>query len=257
MSTVRESKINQLLRSMPSDVVMLTSWLKHVGYSNDLLKRYRKSGWLKSIGTGALIRSGDDVDYLGALYALQQQGGLHIHIGGRSALSLLGKSHYLELSPVKTILFGAKGDNLPLWFKKYDWQTTIEYHSTSMLPPGKGLVDMQVKKFTVKISGEARALMECLYLTPKHQELSECYELMEGMNNLHPQTVQDLLVHCSSLKVKRLFLCLAEKMQHEWFKQIDVEKIYLGKGKRSIVSNGVYDAKYRITIPPNWKKSHE
>ena len=42
---------------------------------------------------------------------------------------------------------------------------------------------------------------------------------------------------------------MAEKAGHEWFKHIDRTKIDLGKGKRSVVKNGVYDAKYKITIP--------
>lgn len=43
------------------------------------------------------------------------------------------------------------------------------------------------------------------------------FELMEGLNNLRPNQVQDLLEKCESVKVKRLFLYLAEKAGHEWF----------------------------------------
>jgi hypothetical protein len=35
--------------------------------------------------------------------------------------------------------------------------------------------------------------MECLYLAPEKQELAECYQLMEGLNNLRglvPPTVE-------------------------------------------------------------------
>lgn len=95
--------------------------------------------------------------------------------------------------------------------------------------------------------------MECLYLAPKYQELSECYELMENMNDLHPHMVQNLLEHCSSIKVKRLFLCLAEHAGHAWYNFIDTQKIDLGRGKRSIVKNGHLDPKYQITIPHSWR----
>jgi hypothetical protein len=67
--------------------VALSSWLMKSGYSFDLQKRYRESGWLESIGTGAMIRAGDRVDWEGAIYALQKQAGLNIHPGGRSALA--------------------------------------------------------------------------------------------------------------------------------------------------------------------------
>ena len=92
-------------------------------------------------------------------------------------------------------------------------------------------------------------MLECLYLVPKKQELVECYEIMEGLNNLRPKQVQDLLEQCSSVKVKRLFLYMADKAQHDWFNYINLEKIDLGKGKRSLVKEGVYISKYSITIP--------
>ena len=89
----------------------------------------------------------------------------------------------------------------------------------------------------------------CLYLTPKKQELVECYEIMEGLNNLRPKQVQELLEACTSIKVKRLFLYMAEKARHDWFKYIDLEGIDLGNGKRSLVKEGVYISKYQITVP--------
>lgn len=249
MSTLEISKINQLLASQPSGAVMLSSWLTERGYSFELQKRYRKSGWLQSIGTGAMIRAGDRVNYEGAMYALQKQAGLSIHPGGRSALSLLGKAHYLEMAQTKVVLFGGQGEKLPVWFRHHDWGMTFDYHATSFLPPDLGLVDVEVKTFSIRVSGPARALMECLYLTPEKQELLECYDLMEGLNNLRPDQVQALLEACKSVKVNRLFMYLAEKAGHAWVEYLDLKKVDFGSGKRSLVPNGVYVPKYRITVP--------
>ena len=94
--------------------------------------------------------------------------------------------------------------------------------------------------------------MECLYLVPNDQEFIECYELMESMNNVHPQKVQALLDHCQSIKVRRLFLYLAEKAEHEWFYHLDFPRVDLGSGKRQIVAGGVLDEKYKITVPKFW-----
>ena len=91
--------------------------------------------------------------------------------------------------------------------------------------------------------------MECLYLAPNSQPLMEVFELMEGLNNLRPTTVQKLLECCTSVKVKRLFLYLADKAGHEWLNYLDLDKVDLGSGKRAIVSDGVYVAKYQITVP--------
>ena len=91
--------------------------------------------------------------------------------------------------------------------------------------------------------------MECLYLAPENFDLLECYELMENLNDLRPSLVQELLEACTSIKVKRLFLFMAERHNHSWFKHINLSKIDIGKGKRSLVKGGVYQSKYQITIP--------
>ena len=72
---------------------------------------------------------------------------------------------------------------------------------------------------------------------------------MEGLNNLRPAVVQELLERCKSVKVKRLFLYMADKASHEWFNHIMVAKVDLGTGKRAIVKDGVYIPKYEITVP--------
>ncbi len=249
MGLHKEQKINSLLKSQPSGIVYLTSWLTQNGFSNQLLDKYKKSNWLTSIGTGAMIRSGDDVTYEGAIYALQEQARLCIHPAGKTALSLLGKAHYLELSQKKVTVFGGKNEKLPTWCINHDWALKLDYYSSSFLPADIGLVEVELKSFSIQVSSAARAMLECLFLAPKNQELTECYQLMEGLNNLRPNLVQNLLENCTSIKVKRLFLYLAEKANHNWVKHLNLEKIDLGSGKRSIVKNGVYNSKYKITVP--------
>ncbi len=249
MNTQKETKINRLLRRQPAGTILAVAWLTEEGYSPELLKQYKKSGWFDSIGTGALARHGDEVDYLGGVYALQVQLGLSVHPAAKTALTLQGKSHYLELSTKTVQLFGAAGDALPLWFKKRGWGVNVNCQLTSFLPPVLGLVDIDHKSFSVKVSSPARAIMECLYLAPKSQPLLEVYELMEGLNNLRPASVQPLLEACTSVKVKRLFLYLAEKAGHQWVSYLDLKRIDLGSGKRAIVKGGTYVPKYQITVP--------
>lgn len=249
MNTKNSSKINWLLNSTPPGIVLLSSWLAKQGYSYDLQQRYKKSNWLEPIGSGAVIRTNDKVGYEGAVYALQHQGNLSIHPGGRTALSLLGKAHYLQFNTGRVVLFGSTAERLPAWFKKHNWGVTPDYFQTSFLPKEAGLTEIELKNFSIKISNAARAIMECLYLAPQSQDLIECFELMEGLNNLPPAQVQSLLENCQSVKVKRLFLYMAGKAKHNWFSYIDPSKIDLGKGKRSIVKNGTFVEKYGITVP--------
>ena len=262
MSTERGYKINQLLSSQPSGIVLASSWLGEQGYSLDLQKQYKKSKWFDSIGTGALIRHGDQVDYLGGIYALQAQLGLSVHPAAKTALSMQGKAHYLELATKSVQLFGGKEDSLPLWFRKRDWGVSVDCKLTSFIPPDLGLVEVEHKSFKVRVSSPARAVMECLYLAPKSQPLMEVYELMESLNNLRPATVQSLLEACTSVKVKRLFLYLADRAGHEWLNFLKLDKVDLGSGKRAIVSDGVYVPKYQITVPKaldsvNGEAAHE
>ncbi len=243
------SKLNSLLSVQPLGTVLVSSWLTDHGYSPELQKRYKKSRWFKSIGTGALIRHGDEVDYLGGLYALQTQLGLSIHPAAKTALSMQGKAHYLELAAKRVQLFGGQDENLPLWFKKHNWGLSVDCKKTSLLPPELGLVELDHKSFKVKVSSPARAIMECLYLAPKSQPLMEVFQLVEGLNNLRPTSVQKLLEACSSVKVKRLFLYMADKAGHGWFDFVNLDKVDLGSGKRSITKDGVYISKYQITVP--------
>ena len=183
MSTVNTSKINKLMTELPSGVVYLSKWLESNGYSYDLQKTYRKSNWLTSIGSGAMIRSGDEVGYLGAIYALQQYAKTSIHPAGKTALALSGRSHYLEINSRKATIFGSVKEGLPAWFKNYQWEVEILYHTTSMLPAEIDLINYTAGDFEIKISGAARALMECIYLADDRSSYIECYELMEGLNN--------------------------------------------------------------------------
>ncbi|WP_286049352.1 type IV toxin-antitoxin system AbiEi family antitoxin [Rheinheimera sp. KL1] len=244
-----KSKINRLMSTTPRGVVLTSAWLTEQGYSLELQKRYRKSNWFTQLERGALVRSGDIVDVLGGIYTLQNQLGLSIHPGAKTALSLLGKSHYLELSMQRCQLFGLQSEKLPLWFKKHDWKLDVEYQSSSFLPAELGLTEFNYKDFKLRVSSPARAVMECLYLAPESQPLLEVFELMEGLNNLRPKSVQTLLEACASVKVKRLFLYMAEKAGHSWFNYLKPEAIDLGNGKRQIVPDGVYIPKYQITIP--------
>lgn len=249
MTTENRTKINQLLSTIPQDVVLQSSWLLNEGYSLDLQKYYRNSGWLKSLGNGAMYRSNNQPSYDGGVYALQKQSGLSVHPGGRTALALQGKAHYIELNTVQVWLFGGEKEKLPTWFRNYNWVPSISYKATSFLPKELGLTEFSLANFSIKVSSPARAIMECLYLAPEKFDIVECYELMENLVDLRPTLVQALLEACSSIKVKRLFLFMAERLNHSWYKHLNLSKVDLGKGKRSLVKEGVYVSKYQITVP--------
>ena len=247
---IKKSKINHLIQSAPKGIVLLSPWLVSEGYSYELQQRYRTSGWLKSIGRGAMIKSGDSLALSGAIAALQKQENHNIHIGGRSALELLGLAHYLQIHSAEVTLFVENKSSLPLWFtnNQWDWKTRI--YSVSLFKDSQpGLTDYQDGELNMKISNAAGAIMECLALCPNQFPLMEAYELMEGLVTLRPAQIQTLLEQCKSVKVKRLFLHFAERIGHKWFKYIDAGSIDLGSGVRSLFHEGAFVAKYQLTLP--------
>jgi len=115
----------------------------------------------------------------------------------------------------------------------------------------EGFTEYQEKDFSVRISAPERAMLEMLHLVPQKVGFDEALLVMGNLVTLRPEVVQGLLEACRSVKVKRLFLFMAENQEHAWLSKVDLSKVDLGKGKRMIVSNGRYDPKYRITVPIN------
>jgi hypothetical protein len=74
MSTESKTKINRLINQWTVGTPSATSYLTASGFGRDLLVKYKNSGWLEPFGRGAYIRSGDKVDWPGALYTLQNRG---------------------------------------------------------------------------------------------------------------------------------------------------------------------------------------
>jgi hypothetical protein len=249
MSTVNEQKIQKLLDQHRPGTVCLASWLEALSISHDLQKRYRRSGWLASIGKGAFIRPDDTVRWQGGLYALQAQAGLPIHAGAITALSMQGFAHYIRMGAETVFLFAPPKTPFPAWFRNHDWKAQLKLIRTSILPEDEGLTEYEDKTFAIRISTPERAILECLHLAPETMDVVECAQVMDGLTTLRPKLLQPLLEQCSSIKVKRLFLYLASRAGHDWLKRLDTGKLELGSGDRTITKGGVYVAQYRITVP--------
>lgn len=204
-----------------------------------------------------MVRSGDRVGWEGAIYALQNQAGMKVHPGGKTALGMQGKAHFLVLARETVSLFGTLEERLPKWFASTEWNATLDYHRTSLLPVDIGLVEIDLGTFSIKASAPARAMMECLHLANSAEALLEAKEIMDGLNNLRPKQVQSLLEACGSVKVKRLFLYLADLSDHAWRKHVDRSMIDLGSGTRSLVKEGTYVREYDMMVPRGLTKDAE
>ena len=251
MSQGIKTKINRLVTQWPKGTVGVAFYLNRLGFTHDLLTKYKKSGWLKSFGRGAYILYGDKVEWTGAVYALQAQLGLNVHPGGKTALELKGYAHYLPSGKRRVFLYAPQGQVLPKWFRGERLGVDIVLIRTNLFPPEtqEGLSEFKEKDFSIRISSPERAAMEMLHLVPRKISFEKAFLLMENLASLRSVLVQRLLARCRSIKVKRLFMFMAEKHGHPWVSELDLSGIDFGKGKRMIVPNGKYDRKYRITVP--------
>lgn len=238
---------------LPPGAVATQAWLEKLGVYRQLTRRYLSSGWIEKLGHGAFVRAGDSVNWLGAVYALQEQLKLRIHVAADTALQLKGLGHFLPLGGKQVVhLFGDPGTTLPSWFTRHSWNVQVRYHQPRLFDGADdaGFGEVTHGQFSVRTSSPERAIFEVIYLATDNSSLEHAHELLSGLSTLRPDEVQSLLIACRSVRVKRYFLWSAETIGHAWFAKINTSQVDLGSGKRQLFKSGVYDAKYRITVPP-------
>jgi hypothetical protein len=162
-----------------------------------------------------------------------------------------GYAHYLGDKIRTVFLYGCPATKFPTWFKKHDWGVEIISAMTNLFPNGynEGLSEYRERDYMVRISSPERAAMEMLYHVPSKVSFEESLLVMENLSSLRPLLVQNLLLNCNSVKVRRLFMYIAEKHAYPWVEQVDTSKVTFGQGNRSIVVHGTLDKKYKITVP--------
>lgn len=247
-----ESKLNRLLQQWPKGAVGTASWLNMHGAYRQLVRGYVASGWLQPLGRGAFLRAGDTADWLGGLYALQQQPGASVYAAAGTALSLKGQGHFLPLGDnVAVHLFSDRRERLPAWFTKHPWGVRILHHCPELFASSDPAEFTEARQgdFSVRCSAPERAILELLHLATTNDAINHAVEIMEGLNTLRPQVLQRLLEGCRSVKVKRFFLWAAESAGHEWVKRLALDRVDLGHGKRQFYRGGEFDRKYQITVP--------
>lgn len=248
-------KINKLLRNAPRGSVLTATWLQTQGVSVKLAWWYVKSGWFERIADGAYKLAGEAITWASGIHALQQQLCLPVHVGAKTALQLLGQSHYLPTGFVqqRIQLFSPLGIKLPHWLQSACWAASFRLFTTQLFgnlaTKEVGLFVQAYDGLDIQLSSPERAAIEVCYLVPKAIRYQEAALLIENLSRLRPQLVQTLLEGCRSLKAKRLFLYLSEYYQHDWANDLNLKEVVLGKGKQVIAGGGEYHAKYQISVP--------
>jgi hypothetical protein len=252
------SKLNELLQAWPPGTVATQAWMTEQEISPQLVRTYMKGAWIKRVGRGAYIRSGESVKWQGMVYGLQKHAHGPIWPGGATALALHGHAHYLPLGRETLWLFGAPGKRLPAWVEDTDWGVAIEYHAPNLFGPGKqkpaqlAQLDVSAGYFAglqLSVSSMERAVFELLHYVNNEAQFTHAAEILQGLVNLRPAIMQLHLEQCRSIKTKRLVLLFGEHFQHHWYTKVNLDNVDLGSGKRQIVKSGVLNQRFEVTVP--------
>ena len=229
------TKINLLVNNWPKGTIKTVKELGELGYTPQLLKSYANSKWIKLFTRGIYKLYNDEVNWQGVIFGIQKKTMLPtLHPGGKTALTLKGYSHYISRNENKVYLFSDRKENIHVWLKKFN-HIILKRNEVFNYKKNENFTIHKEENFSILVSTPELASLEMLYLIPNEQSFDEAAKIMEGLTTLRPQLVQNLLEECSSVKVKRLFLFMAEKLDHEWVNELNIEKINLGSGKRVIV----------------------
>lgn len=249
MTLSRTEKLRSLLDGWTPHSVATSVYLKTLNVTAQDLQNYTGSRWLTSLGRGAFKRPMETVTWQGALFSLQTQLNMPVHVGALTALEMTGNSHYVRFAPTRAYLFSPLNVTLPLWFRTH-WGDEVRHVQTKLLPSDLGLTELEAPEgFTLKTAATERAALEMLHLAPKEFDLVEASMVVESMTSLRPKLMQTLLEQCSSIKVRRLFLYLAERANLPVMRHLDLDRVDLGSGDRSLVPDGRYVAKYQLLLP--------
>lgn len=264
MAGHNKDKLNSLLAALGDGWLAPSPWLAARGYSRSLLGQYVQRGWLQSPARGVFHRAGSTPSWQTLVFSLQRLAGLPLHVGGRHALSQHGLDHYLRMGPATVSLFGPAP--LPGWTNLVGLAETFELRPDAKL----GLVALDPARLDdedglravglrtlpgdrpaspVVVSMPERAILELLLDVPHAASTVEADAILQGMTRVRPALMNELLFRCASVKVKRLFLALAERHDHAWFAHLDLDGVDLGRGKRRLRVGERLHPKYLISLP--------
>lgn len=265
MTERKERKLNRLERLLPEGLLADAAWLSAQGYSTSLRAQYVAAGWLSQPSRRVYRRGFGDLSWQQATVSVQTILGRRLVAGGRTALELQGYAHFLHQDQREILLYGP--NRPPGWLQQLPIGQTFSYRNSETLLPlsdfphglergssasvPEDLTTLPYGQWNwpLTVSRPERALLELLDELPNRESFTQVDALVEGLGNLRPTLLTALLARCRSIKVKRLFFFFADRHPHSWLGRIDRRAVDLGRGKRHLVSGGVLDSTYQITVP--------
>ena len=225
-------------------------WFESYGISRQAVHQSVKNKLIKKLGAGAYIKAKDKLNWQSAIFTAQKELQLPFHVAGQTALELQGLGHFVKMGK-KPPVYMVKTDHMrvPIWLKNNNWGAIFHFRNSSLFPPDLGLMKYNKSKFHFILSSRERAIMEII----SYLDLRDSFEILEryfeGLLSLRGLLVQRLLENCSSIKVKRVFLYMVDKLKLPVMRSLNTRRVQLGHGKRVISKKGKLDKTYNITVP--------
>jgi hypothetical protein len=266
MKLQKEQNLKKLLETVPNGFFVDSKWLTAQGISRQLVTKYLKSGWLERTGHGLYRRPTVTVedseielpDWEILVLSMQHLMGYDLHVGGSTALRRRGHGHYVSISQNDRVFLYSS--SLPGWLKSVQTNATLELNNLKLFAvPNIGLDDGAKPqdgphahppwRWSLTMSSPERAILEAIKELPETETFHTIDVMFQGLVNLRPRRLTELLQACTNIQVKRLFFVFADRHNHAWRKHVDEEAINLGSGDRAFVKGGKLHPKYRITTP--------
>jgi hypothetical protein len=230
MATTNPSKLKGLYAQLPAGAPLTSEDLACLGISADLAVHYARSGWLNRLARGIYRRPGDTLALYPSLSLLQRKiDGLHV--GGKSALEWYGVRHYVSQQSILH-LYGWTAARLPNWFVR---QFPSEYHRKRLFDEqadkSLNVGSFENREGVPLVSEPERAILELLSEVGVRQPLQEAREIMEGTYNMRADVLNQLLMHCASVKTVRLCLQLGNELKLNWASKLDAQKLPTGSDR--------------------------
>ncbi|MGE0184005.1 MAG: type IV toxin-antitoxin system AbiEi family antitoxin domain-containing protein [Parvularculaceae bacterium] len=264
MTQQRQERLKPLLDALPPGYVADAAWLTGRGIDRKSILQYGQRGWLEKLARGVYRRPDTHRDVNAAgdwrrlVLSLQRIMDYDVHVGGRTALSLHGFDHYLNLGAETPPVY-LYGD-VPSWLARLPNADRFETRTLSLFGGSKTGVDgiddekqaspPQRQLNDLVVSTPERAILEMLNELPANESFQNADMLFEGLANLRPRLLEALLKECRSVKVKRLFFVFADQHDHAWRQYLNPDDFDLGSGPRALVEGGRLHPRYDITVPP-------
>jgi len=254
MAGQKETKLKWILDQLPHGHLIDTRTLERHNIDRKLAHKYIESGWLVPVVRGLYRRPApsDDhaISWQTVVRSLQHTMQYPSIVGGRTALEEQGFAHYLQLSGDPFVHL--YGEPHPTWLKRLNGETIFALHGSGLFINGTNeYATVETSAGSILCSSQERAILEMLDELPSAESFHIVDTIFEGLASARPARLEELLLACRSIKVKRLFFVFADRHAHTWRKYIDTEAIDLGRGDRALVQGGKLHPLYRITIPEN------